>query len=233
MNAPRDFREMTTETVAADLTKAVLDELALMPKPWQQLPQSHQQDIIDRMSKRVVANVAMTVRLIAEAGRKTIVAEVESVAVKDGAKAVFKVSGSGIHDIVDAQGKEVLVIVSSPDEFMKGVHDIKGEPDQRAMDLGHEYRDDDGGGMPEYQPGDTEDAEIIDGEQLALPDHSAIEVTDDEVVELGELIPPDEEKTEEPEATDDIPVIDDPEPADEVTEDGEELSDDPPAATEK
>ena len=49
MKTEKDVREMTAETVGADLLQAMLAELRLLPKPWDQLPSGKQDDVIDRL----------------------------------------------------------------------------------------------------------------------------------------------------------------------------------------
>ena len=39
MENEKDVREMTADTIGADLLQALLAELRLLPKPWEQLPQ--------------------------------------------------------------------------------------------------------------------------------------------------------------------------------------------------
>ena len=47
MKTEKDVREMTAETVGKDLLQAMLAELRLLPKPWDQLPSGKQDDVID------------------------------------------------------------------------------------------------------------------------------------------------------------------------------------------
>lgn len=49
MENEKDVREMTAETIGADLLQALLAEPRLLPKPWDQLPQGRQDDVIDRL----------------------------------------------------------------------------------------------------------------------------------------------------------------------------------------
>lgn len=143
MNAPQDFRSMTADSIGKDLLSALLSEIRLLPKPWDQIAKSKQDDIIDRLRKRVETNVKMAVHLLSSQGRTVVVGDLEQITIKDGAKAVIKIgrSAESLHDLYDAQGKAVLVIVSDAGEHTGGMDGITGEEDQRAMDLGHEYHD--------------------------------------------------------------------------------------------
>ena len=180
MNAPQDFRSMTADSIGKDLLSALLSEIRLLPKPWDQIAKSKQDDIIDRLRKRVETNVKMAVHLLSSQGRTVVVGDLEQITIKDGAKAVIKIgrSAESLHDLYDAQGKAVLVIVSDAGEHTGGMDGITGEEDQRAMDLGHEYHDNDGGGM-----GDAGEhtGDVIEGEVLGLPSPDQVKPSDEEL----------------------------------------------------
>ncbi len=164
MNAPQDFRNMTADTIGKDLLSALVTEIKLLPDTWPKLSKSKQDDIIDRLRDRVVHNVKMGVHLLAAEGRTVVAGDLDQITIKDGVKAVVKFSPSAqsLHQLYEAAGKAVLVIVAGADDHTAGMHEISGESDQRAMDLGHEYRkDDDGGGM--------DDSDVVDAEFVALP----------------------------------------------------------------
>jgi len=183
MNAPNDMKTvlgMTADTVGKDLLSALVAELKLMPEPWAKMPKRKQNDIIDRLRDRVLANVKMAVHLISAGGRIVVTGELEQITIKGGAKAVINVSrgAESLHDFYDAQGTEVLIVVSGGvAAHTAGMDEIQGEDDQRAFDLGHEYHDNDGGGMDRYR-----DDGAIEGEVLGLPAPGDATVTDDEIV---------------------------------------------------
>ena len=162
MNAPQDFRQMTAETVGKDILQALVMELKLLPKPWPEIPQKKQDDIIDRLRSRVESNVKMAVHLLASQGRTVVAGDLDQITIKDGVKAqlvgpVFLNAGAGDHTI--------------------GMDEIQGESDQRAMDLGHEYHDNDGGGMD----GASNDGNVVEGEVLGLPSPDQVKPSDEEL----------------------------------------------------
>lgn len=132
---------MTAETIGKDLLQALVQEIKLLPDTWPKIPKKKQDDVIDRLRNRVETNVKMAVHLIAGENRATISANVDQVTIKDGIKAVLTLGKNdpNRHALCDAQGLPVLIIVANPDEHTGGMDEIKGESDQRAMDLGHEY----------------------------------------------------------------------------------------------
>lgn len=138
-----DVPEMAATTVAGDLLAALIDELRLIERPWQSLPEVDQQDVIERLRARVKTNVEEAVRTIAADARPVIAAEVESVTVKDGIKAVLKLSKGdpNRHHLVDAQGDVVLIVVAGAAQYTGGLDAVQAEPDQRALGLGEEYNE--------------------------------------------------------------------------------------------
>ena len=141
---------MTSETIGKDLLGALVTEIRLLPDVWSKLPQEKQQDLIDRLSNRVKDSIRFAVYQIAANGRAVIVGELDTVTIKDGVKALVKISSSApnLGELYDAQGKAVLVVVADAAQHMGGMDEIHGESDQRALNLGKEYApDSDGEGM--------------------------------------------------------------------------------------
>lgn len=150
MNAREHFdpREMTANTIGRDLLSALVAELKLLPQPWVKLSQSKQDDIIDRLRDRVDANIKMAVHLIASEGRTVVQGDLDQVTIKDGAKVVIKIGrgAESLHDLYDSQGKAVLIVVADSQPHTGGMGQVRGEANQRAMNLGKEYTDLDGDG---------------------------------------------------------------------------------------
>lgn len=159
MNAPNDFRAMTADSVGKDLLSALVTELKLLPDVWPKLSEKKQNDIIERLRARVQSNIAMAVHTLASAGRTVVAGDLDQITIKDGVKAVIKFSAAApsLHELYDAQGKAVLVVVASAGDHTSGMDDVTGESDQRGLDLGREYTDEDGDGM-NGPPDDVVDA---------------------------------------------------------------------------
>lgn len=159
---------MTSETVGRDLLQALVQEIKLLPDVWPKLSQKKQDDVIDRLRNRVETNVKMAVHLVASEGRTVVAGDLDQITIKDGVKAVVKFGSSApnLHELYEASGKAVLVVVANPAQHTGGIDEIKGEADQRAMDLGHEYDPNgDGKGM-EGTGGD--DDNVVDAEVIAI-----------------------------------------------------------------
>lgn len=175
MSEPQDFRQMTADSIGKDLLQAIVMELKLLPKPWPKLSESKQNDIIDRLRDRVDTNVKMAVHLIASQGRTVVAGDLDQITIKDGVKAVVKFSSTApnLHELYDAASKAVLVVVANAADHTSGMDEIKGDGDQRVMDLGHEYHDNDGGGMDGQPP--------IDQDAPALPAPGETTLTQEEL----------------------------------------------------
>jgi ribosome modulation factor len=157
---------MTTDTIGVDLLNALVTELKLLPDVWVKLPKARQDDVIDRLRKRVEANVKMAVHLISSNGRTVVAGDLDQITIKDGVKAVIKFSSAAthLHELYEASGKAVLVVVAGAEEHVGGMDQVQGEADQRSFDLGKEYTDGDGQGVTEGDQGN-----IIEGDFKALP----------------------------------------------------------------
>lgn len=169
--AAKDTMGMTASSIGADLLQALVQEVKLLPDVWPKLSQKKQDDVIERLRKRVMHNVQMATHLIASDGRICVQAELEQITVKDGIKGVIIMSKNypSRHLIMDAQGKTVLLALADAEDHMGDIAAVRGEPDQRAMDLGHEYDPNgDGNGMDGGQPGPGDD--VSDARILSLTD---------------------------------------------------------------
>lgn len=181
-NKARDFRQITAETAGKDLLGALVTEIKLLPDVWQKLPKAKQDDVIDRLRNRVMDNVNMVVHVIASQNRTTVAGNLDKVTIKGNVEAVIKfgINAGNLPELfaaaADQESKTVLVVVADPAAHTHGMDDIKGEDDQRNIDLGHEYHDNDGGGMDGVSDVDAETGEI-----KGLPSPDQVKPTEEEL----------------------------------------------------
>lgn len=129
------------------------------------MPQKEQDDIIERLRKRVDESVKMAVHLIAANGRTVVQGDLDKITIKDGAQALIKIgkSVSALHELAEAQGQAVLLVLSGGDsQYTGGMDEVRGESDQRSFEMGREYTDGDGDGMPDASSPSERD--VIDAE---------------------------------------------------------------------
>nr|WP_315596118.1 DNA translocase FtsK [uncultured Cupriavidus sp.] len=161
---------MTATTLGKDLLSALVLEMKMMPDTWVKLSEKKQNDIIDRLRNRVDASVKMAVHLIAANGRTVVQGDLDKITIKDGAQALIKIgkSVSALHELAEAQGQAVLLVLSGGDsQYTSGMDEVSGESDQRSFEMGREYTDGDGDGMPDA--GAPTDDNVVDAEFKEVP----------------------------------------------------------------
>lgn len=182
--------EQAASTAGRDLLEALVLELRMLPKPWPQLVKHDQEEIIHRLRSRVTAAVQAAVHTIASEDRVVADATLTKVTFKGGIKAEFELSRTcaARHDLADAEGKLCLIVLADAAKHLEGVEAVRGEEDQRAMDLGHEYKpESDGEGMG--QQGQPEDPPPMPPAAPALL-LGADQVVEGEATEVKEDQPP-------------------------------------------
>lgn len=170
-----DFIEVSEQTMLGDLMKCVIEQVKVLPKPWDALSEDEQREYLDRVDLQVADAVRQAISIINSQGNISVPAKVESVTYKDGCKVVLKAVGditNTIH-LAEAEGSFVNVIIPA-DGLINDNGKPEPEPDQRGLELGHEYDDrgemDDGLDGP--GEGDLVDAEFVDHEADDGIDHS-------------------------------------------------------------
>lgn len=124
--------ELAAATLTGDVRDAILDQIRNLQSPWQKAPEAVQEAIIESISKTAEHLVRECVKLVASAGRKVITGNLDQIVVKDGIKAVVKLSKSDPyrHELMDSQGQAVLIVVADPEEFTGSKDDAKADLDQ-------------------------------------------------------------------------------------------------------
>lgn len=132
-----EFLHMTAHTIGEKLLAGLVQEIRVMPDCWQKLTARKQEDVIERLTSRVHGAVTLATHMIASAERVTVVGKLESVTTKSTIKAVFEVDADapGRHDLSDARGKLLLLVIASADEHMGDLTSTTADPDQNVMDL--------------------------------------------------------------------------------------------------
>ena len=71
---------MTAASVGKDLLQALIQEIKLLPDVWAKIPKIKQDDVIERLCKRVDTNIKMAVHLLASQGRTVVAGDLEQIA---------------------------------------------------------------------------------------------------------------------------------------------------------
>jgi hypothetical protein len=122
-------------SAGANLLKALITQVEKLPKPWQQLSQSEQERVIFHLREGVESSIRVIVKTIAAGDFMNIPAAVESVTFKGGVKAVVKLAKGtdGAHSLADCEGRQVLIVIASPDEYIEGIDQVKAKADQSEL----------------------------------------------------------------------------------------------------
>lgn len=115
--------ELAAETLTADIANTITGWFKAQTKPWQLMSYDEQSALISGASKLSHDTVREAVQIIAAEGRKTISAHLEKVEFGDkGIKATVTASKSSQfrHDLSDAQGLDILIVVADAGEFTGG-----------------------------------------------------------------------------------------------------------------
>lgn len=146
----QELKEMTIDTVGTSLMKLFIQHAQDLKKPWAQMSKHQQDDTLDAIRAGVQEQVKKAVELIAARDRVHVIGTLEQITIKNGVRASVMIGKScpGLSRLFECQGEAVAVVVAHPGEELKGIFDIKGQDDQRGLDLGHEYKpNSDGEGM--------------------------------------------------------------------------------------
>lgn len=156
--------ETVSRNLFAELIDAGLQELKSLQKPWAQLSQRQQQEVLERLTARVKSVGSDLIRDLATRMHPSVVCELEQVTVKKDAKATLAIPKGEIdQDLLDAVGGPVLLVVCSLAEI-KEMQAPLADPDQAALPFGSSApnisEDGNGGGEPDdgtAQHSDPED----------------------------------------------------------------------------
>lgn len=120
-------------TLTGDVRDALLGHIKAQKKPWPQLSQFEQTDVISAANTIAENLVRQAVRVIAAQGRETISAKLDKVEIKDGLKltATCLKREQTMLALGLAQGHEVLIIAASADDYTGEREPAKATPDQR------------------------------------------------------------------------------------------------------
>jgi hypothetical protein len=126
------------ESVGTRLMRALFDEVTNIRMPWAVTPQQQQQDLLDRLRMQVDEAVRVAVGRIAMQGFQHISASIESLTIKDEAKAVLLLSRGSeeLHTLADRVGSRAIIVFADHTEYTDGMNAIKSQADQPSLPLG-------------------------------------------------------------------------------------------------
>lgn len=140
-----DFVELATPTMSGDVRDFLLNRLRTMRKPYEAMSEDQQNDLIHECQEAALHLIKQVVVLVASEGRKAIVGNLLQVTRKDTIKAVVEFAKTDAlrHELFDAQGTAVLLVVADPSAFIGQKADAAGNPDQADLGLPDEENEED------------------------------------------------------------------------------------------
>lgn len=129
--------EVQADLAGRDLLHALVDELRLLPKPWPALPETEQEEIIERLRKRITHMVRSAVAAIAADGNITVEAELETLRYKKKSHQALLRLGEGFDrsELVSRLGHGVVIVCTDASRYLTNIGEVKADPDQAALDL--------------------------------------------------------------------------------------------------
>ena len=126
---------IAAETMARDMLQAMITELRNMPDCWQKLTMAKQDDVIERLRKRIKYNVEKAVTIIAGDSKITVHGDLAQVTLKDGIKAVFEIGKNHPHrhQLMDCIGKTCLIVVADAEDYTGDLDGVRGDADQQSF----------------------------------------------------------------------------------------------------
>lgn len=132
-----DEIDLAADTLRGDIRDVMLDRVKNLRKPWPQMSEYEQAEIIagfDRVAKKLVRDA---VRIVAAENQVEVSATLEQVAIKDGIKATLTLSrhAQGRHELADAVGQEILIVVLDSERHDGERAEAKADPDQPGLPI--------------------------------------------------------------------------------------------------
>lgn len=156
---PAEVIQLTADTLGRDVLNALLDEI----KPhvgWIHSSQDVQNQIIQRLQQRVRLVITEGLNVLFRGHYPAIPAMLDSITIKNGitAKIIVPKGAKNWHELADAQGSNILLIIADPEQYAQRMDEIKAAADQGDLFPDVEDRN--------YKPSETyrrdEPAQTID-----------------------------------------------------------------------
>jgi len=139
MNAPANPKilEFAREELAGKLKAMCVGLLESFKTPWNMTSEKNQEIALNKMEEVIKQAVRQAVMVIATDRAPSLAGTVESVTFKDGIKAVLTLDkhAEGRHNLADAEGTTVLIVMANPEQFTGGMEKVGAAPDQHGLPL--------------------------------------------------------------------------------------------------
>lgn len=123
---------LTADTLGRDLLSALVDELKAAPDCWAKMSNAQQDQAIERLRKRVRTLIGEGLNALFRGQYPAVEATLDGIRVKRGLQLSLKVAkgARNAHEIIDAEGQQVLIVIADPEQYLGRMEEIKGRADQ-------------------------------------------------------------------------------------------------------
>ena len=127
--------EFAKNELTGKLLQICVSQLDKLKTPWSHTSEKNQEIALNAMRQAVTAAVTDAVMIINADRKPRLDATVDSVTFKDEIKATLTLSKAmgGRHELADAAGSTVSVIIARPEDFTGGGNKVKPQPDQKSL----------------------------------------------------------------------------------------------------
>jgi len=132
-----NYIDFYPEEMAGKLVARFVEEMKAMPDVWQKLSEAQQEEVLSRTRMFAEDWTIQMVEVTVADERPQLHAILDQVVVKDGIKAVLTMpkQSEDRHELMDAQGKDVLIVIIDSKAYTGGTGKVKAEKDQKDLSL--------------------------------------------------------------------------------------------------
>lgn len=129
--------EITRELIGERLMRALFEEITTLRTPWAITPQQQQQEVLDRLRAQVQTAVHAAVSVIASAGFTHAPVRLDSLTIKDEAKATLLLTRGteAMHVFADQVGASAVIVFADPKDYTAQMDSIRSQADQNPLPL--------------------------------------------------------------------------------------------------
>lgn len=121
--------------VGAMLLRTMTDHLAGIRTPWDQLSTIDQDQVIERFRRAIQEAIRAAMGVLAAGEYPAIVASLDGLSLRKGisAKLTIQKSAHNRHELLDAVGTDVLIVLADPEVYSEELEGIRAKAKQRDL----------------------------------------------------------------------------------------------------
>lgn len=131
----QDAMSIAADSMGHDFVAALLQELRSMPDHWARLSEEKQQRIIEGLKEKVRTGIDKAMQILTRTEFAAVQAELKAISWQQGITATLTVPRDALHrhQLCDAQGQKVMVVMASPHRWFGRMDELKAKGDQAEL----------------------------------------------------------------------------------------------------